>query len=519
MTKEFALASGHAELYERFCNGMIFGVNPYWNRLLIKENMEKHGYHYRADEKLLSIDEVTDSCARMKRFLNYITNNNPILIKKYIQFITNNQPVGVPMNNIANENDKLYMDPRMLLRLTRSIGMSAGNTLEEALNQGISELLEVQAKMNFFRDWETIELNAIRLENINNPNLQEIIKNIKNEGYDLYLFDLSDNYQLPVIMSMIIDKERNSLNFNLGAFPVFDIAAERVLTELYQGIKSYHDYPYKHMTQVPYKGVFPAFVYGFYGNNINGKIMPMQVFKNMKYKDDYNHRVFISRNNDNKSILDYFIELGKEQNYKFYYLDNSLSKDIYAVHILCENDQKEFDEFTFDCYWDDLAINTAVVELKKYNDFYDSILNGESNCSILLDLVGTNGLNEFFFGTAIMWDDLAIYSKDNRSFGMLNWLFGDLDMGNLQVPMNFNETIIEKQFRKYYTLRSYAIIGQYTDEELFYIFNEIFNFNITQNDINNCFNAAYILKEVYIKPLQEFLNGDSFKDIINTYIK
>ena len=57
----YSLASGHAELYERFCNGMMFGANPWWNKSIIKMNQEKHGYSLRADEKKLTYDEVSNN--------------------------------------------------------------------------------------------------------------------------------------------------------------------------------------------------------------------------------------------------------------------------------------------------------------------------------------------------------------------------------------------------------------------------------------------------------------------------
>jgi len=40
-------------------------------------------------------------------------------------------------------------------------------------------------------------------------------------------------------MSLLVDRDSGILNMNFGAFPVFDIAAERVITELYQGIQTY----------------------------------------------------------------------------------------------------------------------------------------------------------------------------------------------------------------------------------------------------------------------------------------
>mgnify|MGYP002512596454 CR=1 FL=1 len=53
----------------------------------------------------------------------------------------NNKFIGIPYTNILN-NEKLFIDPRMLYRTKTSSGMSAGNSFYEAFNQGMSELCE-----------------------------------------------------------------------------------------------------------------------------------------------------------------------------------------------------------------------------------------------------------------------------------------------------------------------------------------------------------------------------------------
>jgi len=269
MTEAYCRASGYAELYERFCNGMFFGANPYWNRALMKTNQEKHGYYLRPDEKILSYEELTTCCQRMEGFLEYFMWNDPRLIKATFDLLTNGTYVGVPMQNIGDPNDTIYIDPRILLRITRSVGMAAGNTVTEALNQGLSELVEKEAFQQLFLNWEGPHY-ALKLENIKNDKLQEIIHNIHNEGYEFYLFDLSYNYHVPTMMSLLVDKKYNVLNINLGSFPVFDIAAERVLTELYQGIKSYRDFQYRTRLQRPFKNYTTADLHSAYANSITG---------------------------------------------------------------------------------------------------------------------------------------------------------------------------------------------------------------------------------------------------------
>ena len=48
---------------------------------------------------------------------------------------------------------------------------------------------------------------------------------------------------MPVLMSVLINNKEQNITINFGSFPVIDIALERIITELYQGIASFKDFP------------------------------------------------------------------------------------------------------------------------------------------------------------------------------------------------------------------------------------------------------------------------------------
>ena len=50
MTKEYSRASGHAELYERYCNGNRFWVNDILIKKLMNYNKEHYGYYFDKNE-------------------------------------------------------------------------------------------------------------------------------------------------------------------------------------------------------------------------------------------------------------------------------------------------------------------------------------------------------------------------------------------------------------------------------------------------------------------------------------
>ena len=58
VTKEFARASGYAEMYERFCNGMHYLCNPFLCAEKIESNRKNYRYSLFKNEKPLNYKEA-----------------------------------------------------------------------------------------------------------------------------------------------------------------------------------------------------------------------------------------------------------------------------------------------------------------------------------------------------------------------------------------------------------------------------------------------------------------------------
>jgi len=115
--------------------------------------------------------------------------------------------------------------------------MAAGNTLEEALVQGISEIFEHYVQEQYLKN-PPKELHEISINLMNTSN-QNIINNIEKLGKKIKIFDLSYNYKVPVCMSVLYNTISYNYIINFSSAPTIQIAIERALTELYQNINSY----------------------------------------------------------------------------------------------------------------------------------------------------------------------------------------------------------------------------------------------------------------------------------------
>jgi ribosomal protein S12 methylthiotransferase accessory factor len=115
-------------------------------------------------------------------------------------------------------------------------GPSAGNTMEEAALQGISEIVErhVCSLINQHK----LSTPAIDSDSIEDPVARELIDKFNNNGIELYLNDFSLDTGLCTVGALAIDRstfpERSEIVFTAGTTPGPDKAIIRAVTEVAQ---------------------------------------------------------------------------------------------------------------------------------------------------------------------------------------------------------------------------------------------------------------------------------------------
>lgn len=132
------------------------------------------------------------------------------------------------------ENKIEYLPIAFITEMTMSNGMAAGNTLEEAMVQAMSEIFE-RAVQTALLTGKAIP-PEIPEEEIKKYSLYHLIRQIHVEGrYRVKLFDCSMGKGWPVAGMFISDLETGNFGLKLGAHPSFAVAVERTLTESFQG--------------------------------------------------------------------------------------------------------------------------------------------------------------------------------------------------------------------------------------------------------------------------------------------
>lgn len=232
-SEENCLASAYAELMERIQTGLIF--QPY---LFVSEQ----------DEEIKNINdlEITESEKNVFKIINKILlKEKSILELKYQEKFNFNPTEGqtsvVPFISVKNKKIK-YLPINEIKFLQGSNGAAAGNTYEEALVQGLSEICERYSMRQIFE--KNIKMPLIPYEYINQyEKIKQIISYIENKGVSVTIKDASLGIGLPAICSIFEDKNSNEIiNLSFGAHPSLPIAIERTLTEFLQGYDIENDF-------------------------------------------------------------------------------------------------------------------------------------------------------------------------------------------------------------------------------------------------------------------------------------
>ncbi len=115
-------------------------------------------------------------------------------------------------------------------------GPSAGNTYEEAILQGISEVVERHVCALVTRD--KLVTPAINPETVTHPVARDLIRKFQENGIKLYLNDFSLNTGIPTVAAMAYDPqtfpEKSEIVYTAGTTPEADKALIRALTEVAQ---------------------------------------------------------------------------------------------------------------------------------------------------------------------------------------------------------------------------------------------------------------------------------------------
>lgn len=231
-TKESALASALGEFIERLnCN--FFYNDQFWG----EEIANAEFVHY-PDEKWFKPGpngelpkEILDEYC-----LEIYDPEKELLGTHLYDTNSGNIERGICSLPFVRQSDgeTVYFPSNLIENLYLSNGMSAGNTLEEAQVQCLSEIFERAVKREIIEG--EIALPDVPEEVLAKyPSIVAGIQGLEEQGFPVLVKDASLGGQFPVMCVTLMNPRTGGVFASFGAHPRFEVALERSLTELLQG--------------------------------------------------------------------------------------------------------------------------------------------------------------------------------------------------------------------------------------------------------------------------------------------
>lgn len=522
-----AEASAYGELMERTQNQIIFGFSQ------TKE------YKYSPDSINISFQELKSIPLK-----KYFRNKNLFIKMENIldEGKTNNYTL-IPFFNIKDKNTH-YIPLKTLLQNQMSNGMCAGNTPEEAIIQGLSEICERYS----IRE---IILNKIFLptipekEYLKYETISEIIKYYRTNGYRIIIKDASLGKNLPVICTQIEDKENNILHLSFGAHPSLPIAIERCLTEFIQCrdfdisnkklfyederffSKEYTDY----LIENDVYALTNAMSMRHIAFEINSSIK--ERFINDKKDYEYSKRTWLktSFNFNNKEILKYFINKLKKLTNNNIYIRNVSYLDFPAfyifipkISILKHYNSKKLNKFNDIYIWlnnnienypeyDNINSLLSAMEFRIQNRFGYDAINNLKNTEIYIALLCSILLKDT--------KKINIFVNILLSHNFYKNIFKEKDIILFKmIKDKFNEKKFKTQFNNNYTEQEIEYFENFINNLNYKIIKEIVIKNITpsikiqvsKDNLSELLRIRELLEHEYEKNIP---SQENIKDIFN----
>lgn len=321
LSSEWASASAWGEMIERIQNLAFFMILLY-PVIPESEGIKKSYFYFFPDEKVFNIEEnVRSSFIKIYKKLTGTVKDLSAFGKHVI---------GVPFYDVFSKKTA-YIPFRSLQINVGSNGMCSGNTREEALIQGISEVYERLVMKSLYLN--PLCPPDIPMSFFQGTEIYGRMKMLMNRyGLSVQIKDCSMRKRYPVV-GVLLKTKSNSYAFHLGADPNPVTALERCFSEMFQNgavrflpIAELNDnIPYD-LESKYWKKNFSLTIQSY-----SGQWPPHILNSKPDYEfEGFDHPVSVSDDQD----LTYLFDLLKNNNKKLYIRDNSfLGHPSYYIYI------------------------------------------------------------------------------------------------------------------------------------------------------------------------------------------
>ena len=231
-TKESALCSALGEFIERL------NCNFFYNDQFFGQDIANSDFVHYPNEKWFKLegDDTLPNGMLDEYCLEIYNPEEELRGSHLIDTNSGNSERGICTIPYKRHSDgeTVYFPSNLIENLFLSNGMSAGNNLQEAQVQCLSEIFERAVKRQIIE--QEIILPDVPQEVIEKyPSIVEGIKGLEEQGFPVVVKDASLGGKFPVMCVTLMNPKTGGVFASFGAHPSFEVALERSLTELLQG--------------------------------------------------------------------------------------------------------------------------------------------------------------------------------------------------------------------------------------------------------------------------------------------
>ncbi|MBQ2816109.1 MAG: YcaO-like family protein [Clostridia bacterium] len=317
VTKELARASAYAEFIERLQGGLLF----YKYQSIIR-NSEMNLHASAPDCKYMTVEELEENGDWMDQIID--TYKYPRLTRKTIAqkckmfaCADDGKILTLPFYSLF-EKKYVYLPIAFVDQIYATNGCCAGNTREEGWVHALSEILERHANVSIFTSGKSApKFSPDVIDKY--PIVSNIIRQVRESGdFDIDIFDYSLGSGFPVVSTRIINKKTHSYMVKVAADPIFEIALQRNLTELFQG-RNIKNFTPGHSSAILNKVTDYPLLNNIYNQLEAGNGLYTADFFADEITCQTDAQSFADNSNkNNRELLDYALSIFKKQNKQIY---------------------------------------------------------------------------------------------------------------------------------------------------------------------------------------------------------
>lgn len=410
ITKQYALASACAEFMERLQNGYIYR----WSFGL----MDEIRFQY-PDEKQMTVAQCIQNSKAM--------GVTPWFLKN---LCGPGQTIACLPFYDCLDGTISYFPTRVLYKGFTNTGMCAGNTPEEALVQGICEIFERYVSQLMFLDDELV-FPTLAPDQIQSPEIAKMLNAYSKAGMQILIKDMTLGGRFPVLGVVLLDRTRTRMRVSAGSFVTPEIALERCLTELSQGLNagnienhmtdikhSMHEYTTINLASEREQKIYEQ---GRWRENKSGRY-PGRILRSSGNTNGDFRKAFMKQYRDSESSLHFALGILRNQGLKLYARDVSfLGFPTYFLYCPSISERFGWQEWTLDSLHQEKARNILLrlnvagkAELDQLAGFFEARSTSPyvsvTNFSTLTDIhLRPSGL--FAFPRFLIWVMIYIRNK------------------------------------------------------------------------------------------------------------